>query len=103
MKFRIKGQEYLQDVPMINTWGFVEQFYHGYDGSEKITLSNDLACFASGDYTRKHFLEYHYKCPKTRLAAQKAVEILDREIYAEANAHFIEDILSGKYILVDSE
>ena len=41
--------------------------------------------------------------PLAEKRQKKLVDALDKEIHAEANADFIEDLLSGKYILVDNE
>lgn len=101
MKFKRKGENFLQDVPDPNSWDFVWLFFHGYSSSDTIALSNDLHCFINGECTRKEFMERHDVCPSSGKKAKEILETIDAEIYTDAYIHFINDVLNGEIVLTN--
>ena len=99
MKFRLKDHSFLQEVPPVESWKFVELFYKGYNSCRKVTIINDLQMFIDGEMDRADFHtkhEFYVQLEEDAIALQKAVE---EEVRIQAMRDFIMACVSGEIIL----
>lgn len=61
---------FIQELPDVNSWDFIEAFYPNYYKCDDIMYHDDLACYLDGEITKKGFctrVGYEENRPKARL------------------------------------
>ena len=99
MKFRLKDHSFLQEVPPVESWKFVELFYKGYNSCRKVTIINDLQMLIDNEMTRDDFHtkhEFYVRLKKDAINLQKGLE---EEVRIQAMRDFIASFMSGEIVL----
>lgn len=99
MKFRLKDHSFLQEIPPVESWKFVELFYKGYNSCRKITIINDLQMFIDNEMTRNDFHTKHEFYVRLKEDAIDLLKGMEEEIKIQAMRDFIASCVSGEIVL----